>query len=270
MKRITGLLAVAVVALSMSAFASTPDLSTCDVYILACHYTNSSRETSYNINRVVIHKTEGATASGAANWFANCASGGSAHFTFDKANGYCYQSVLEEDIAWQAGYSSTNSCSVGIEHSGWVSSNDTSTACYNESAIETKSCVTYYAVPCNRTYIIGHNQVPGCANPGGGGTSCHTDPGAYWNWNYYMSKCNPVTNVDRVCDNSSGSFTASLTSSQAFLAPGTEPFTKIRPRSASVRTTSRFCWVRWRSPMWPAIFLFLNTRPGSWRLPVEP
>ena len=32
-------------------------------------------------------------------------------------------------------------------------------------------------------------------------------------------------------------------------APGTEPLTKIRPRSASVRTTSRFCCVRWRSPM---------------------
>ena len=28
--------------------------------------------------------------------------------------------------------------------------------------------------------------------------------------------------------------------------------------------------MRLRAPIWPAIFLFLKTRPGSWRLPVEP
>src|SRR5690606_3787101 len=48
-------------------------------------------------------------------------------------------------------------------------------------------------------------------------------------------------------------------------APGTAPLTAIRPRSASTRTTSRFC-VLWRTaPMWPAIFLPGNTRPGLWR-----
>lgn len=177
------------------AVASTPDLPSCDVWKVACHYTNSSRESTYNINRVVIHKTQGPSASGAASWFANCDSGGSAQYTFDKANGYCYQSVLEEDIAWHCGYSSTNSNSVGIEHSGWVANNDTSTACYNESAIETRSCVVYYAVPANRTYIIGHSEVPGCGTPGGGGVNCHTDPGKYWNWGYYIAQCQP-TQID--------------------------------------------------------------------------
>src|SRR5690606_32216935 len=53
-------------------------------------------------------------------------------------------------------------------------------------------------------------------------------------------------------------------------APGTAPLTAIRPRSASTRTTSRFC-VLWRTgPMWPAIFLPGNTRPGVWRWPIEP
>src|SRR3569623_825506 len=60
-------------------------------------------------------------------------------------------------------------------------------------------------------------------------------------------------------------FTASLTISQPPFEPGTEPFTKIRPRSTSVPTISRFCWVRFLSPIWPAIFLFLKTLPGSWR-----
>ncbi len=173
--------------LSACGFARTPDLESCDVWQAACHYTNSSRETSYNINRVVIHKVQGGTAAGCASWFANCASGGSAHFAFDKSNGQCYQCVYEADIAWHAGYSSTNSNSVGIEHSGWVANNDTSTACYNESAIETKSCVTYYAVPANRSYIIGHSEVPGCSYSGGG-NNCHSDPGKYWNWGYYMGQ----------------------------------------------------------------------------------
>src|SRR3546814_13960373 len=41
-----------------------------------------------------------------------------------------------------------------------------------------------------------------------------------------------------------GSLTASRTSSQPPFEPGTEPLTKRRPRSASVRTISRCCWGR--------------------------
>src|SRR3546814_729734 len=60
-------------------------------------------------------------------------------------------------------------------------------------------------------------------------------------------------------------FTASRTRTQPPLEPGTAPLTMIRPRSTSVRTTSRF-WVVMRSaPMCPAIFLPLNTLPGSCR-----
>ena len=64
--------------------------------------------------------------------------------------------------------------------------------------------------------------------------------------------------------------TASLTSTHEPSAPGTDPLIRIRPRSASVDTTLRFWVVTWTSPRWPAIFLPLNTLPGSWRWPVEP
>ena len=64
--------------------------------------------------------------------------------------------------------------------------------------------------------------------------------------------------------------TASLIVTQPPLEPGTAPFTMISPRSASVRTTCRFCVVTRTAPMWPAIFLPLNTLPGSWHWPVEP
>ena len=193
------------------AFASTPDLPQCNSWIAACCYTSSNRETSYDINRVVVHKEQDAHSSSAASWFANCASSASAHYAIDKDNGQCYQCVLETNVAWHAGYWNTNANSVGIEHSGWVANNDTSTACYDKSALETKSCITYYAVPYSRAYIIGHNEVPGCGTPGGGGTGCHTDPGAYWNWSLYMTKCNPnpVTNKDYIIDNNSGGFAAS-------------------------------------------------------------
>jgi len=189
MKKLTSVIVAALSALSLAGFARTPDLPSCDVWQLACHWTNASRETDYNINRVVIHKTEGGTASGASSWFANCSSAGSAQFVFEKVNGYCYQCVYEADIAWHAGYSSTNSNAVGIEHSGWTANNDTSTVCYNESGLESRSCRIYYAVPGNRTYVIGHSEVPGCTGYGGG-TSCHTDPGPYWNWGYYMGQVN--------------------------------------------------------------------------------
>ena len=163
-----------------AAFAATPDLPACDVYWPACHYTVLNRPSTYIINKVVVHKTQGATAAGAAGWFADCDSGGSAHYSFDKSNGYCYQSVLEKDMAWHAGHGPTNTNSIGIEHSGWVTQNDTSKACYNESGWETRSCIVYYGVPFNRTYILGHIEVPGCLNGTGGGVDCHTDPGPYW------------------------------------------------------------------------------------------
>src|SRR5262249_34957848 len=57
--------------------------------------------------------------------------------------------------------------------------------------------------------------------------------------------------------------TASRTSTQPPLEPGTAPRTMSRPRSTSVLTTTRFCVVTRSSPMWPAIFLPLNTLPGS-------
>lgn len=166
------------------AAASTPDLSSCDEWRLACssNYTNASRPSTYPINYVVIHKVQG-TAASAASWFQNCSAGVTAHFIFNNSSGYCYQSVYEADVAWHAGNWTYNTKSVGIEHGGYVSSNDTATVCYNESAKETKSCCIYYTVSHDRSHIIGHSQVPGAT---------HTDPGSYWNWTYYMSQSDPT------------------------------------------------------------------------------
>lgn len=174
----------AICALSVApAFAATPDLSTCDSWRPAhsSNYTVSSRPSSYPIRYVVIHKVQGSAAS-AASWFENPAANVSAHFTYNNTSGYCYQSVREKDLGWHAGNWTYNTQSVGIEHGGYVHLNDTADICYRESAIETRSTIIYYDVLWNRTRIIGHNQVPGAT---------HTDPGVHWNWNLYMSYCNP-------------------------------------------------------------------------------
>ena len=44
--------------------------------------------------------------------------------------------------------------------------------------------------------------------------------------------------------------------------------TIIRLRCSSIRTTSRFWVVLRTAPMWPDIFLPLNTRPGVWFWPM--
>jgi N-acetyl-anhydromuramyl-L-alanine amidase AmpD len=169
---------------SFCSVASTPDLPSCDEWRLACsgNYADSSRPSSLSINYVVIHKVEG-SAAGAASWFQNCSAGVSAHFIFNNSSGYCYQSVYEADIAYHAGNWYYNQHSVGIEHGGYTANNDIATVCYNESALETKSCIIYYSVTWDRSHVIGHKEVPGAT---------HTDPGVYWNWTYYMQQCNPT------------------------------------------------------------------------------
>ena len=164
--------------------ARTPDLPSCDSWRPACssNYSNYSRPSSYPIQYVVIHKVQG-SAAGAASWFQNCSANVSAHYIYNNSSGYCYQSVYEADVAWHAGNWTYNTKSVGIEHGGYVSSNDTSNACYQESAKETKSCIIYYDVLHNRTRILGHSEVPGAT---------HTDPGSHWNWSYYMAQCDPT------------------------------------------------------------------------------
>lgn len=214
MSRVLLLLSSAMLLVSVGAVAGTPDLPSCNEWKPAatCNYTVGSRPSSESIIYFIVHKAEGSAAS-AASWFQNCAAAASAHYCFSNTSGYCYQSVREKDVSWNAGNSYYTHHSVASEHGGYTASNDVATACYDASALETKSCVIYYKVPYDRSHIIGHNQVPGCPNPGGGGTGCHTDPGGYWNWSYYMAKCNPNggggTAVEVINDNNSGFFSAS-------------------------------------------------------------
>jgi N-acetylmuramoyl-L-alanine amidase len=149
-----------------------------------CNYTNSTQETSHDIRKIVIHVAEG-SYSGTISWFENCAAQASAHYVVSR-EGRVAQCVRNEDIAWHAGWWDTNTHSIGIEHAGYVDNPNWFTgSMYHTSAKLSAWCCKEYEIPIDSKHIIGHDQVPGCSGSGGG-NSCHTDPGLYWNWKKYM------------------------------------------------------------------------------------
>lgn len=150
------------------------------------NYTDSSRS---SVDRVVIHTMEG-SYSGSISWFQNSSASASAHYMVRSSDGEITQMVDEEDTAWHAGHWDTNSRSIGIEHEGYISDPGTwyTEAMMAASAQLTRDICDRYGIPIDRSHIIGHNEVPGCSNPSGGGSSCHTDPGSGWDWNKYIDR----------------------------------------------------------------------------------
>jgi N-acetyl-anhydromuramyl-L-alanine amidase AmpD len=168
------------------------------------NYRVSSRETSYNIDRVVIHVTQGSYA-GTISWFQNPSANVSAHYVIKSSNGAITQMVRDKDVAWHAGNSTYNNRSIGLEHEGWVSDASWFTdAMYRASAALTRHLCDKYGIPKTRTGIIGHNEVPGAT---------HTDPGRYWNWTTYMNYVTggsqPPSWTTTVDNTTAGQFTAS-------------------------------------------------------------
>jgi N-acetyl-anhydromuramyl-L-alanine amidase AmpD len=164
------------------------------------NYTAANREADGNsIDYVIIHTTQG-SYSGTISWFQNPAAQVSAHYVIRSSDGEITQMVQNKDIAWHAGNWNYNVHSIGIEHEGYVDDPAWYTdAMYRASANLTRWICDTYGIPKTRSRIIGHNEVPGAT---------HTDPGPYWDWNYYMSLVNQSSEI--VVDNSTaGRFSAS-------------------------------------------------------------
>ena len=176
------------------------------------NYTNANRGPA-QIDKVVVHVAQG-SYSGTLSYFNDAGTCCSSHYTVSRY-GAVGQSVYEQDIAYHAGHYPTNKTSIGIEHAGYVGDASSFTdAMYRSSAKLTAYVAKKYGVPLDRGHIIGHNQVPGC--PGaGGGESCHTDPGRYWNWDKYMGYVRSyagggsTATYTQTVDNASPRFTAS-------------------------------------------------------------
>jgi N-acetyl-anhydromuramyl-L-alanine amidase AmpD len=151
------------------------------------NYTAANRPISHQIDKIVIHMTQGSWSS-ALNWFQDPVAQASAHYTVRSWDGFLGQSVLEKDIAWHAGNWPINQTSVGIEHEGFVSNPSWFTeAMYDSSAWLSGYLCNKYGIPVNRYHIFGHNEVPDPYDPGQlGGAGNHTDPGLYWDWDKYI------------------------------------------------------------------------------------
>jgi N-acetylmuramoyl-L-alanine amidase len=139
------------------------------------NYTAASRGAG-DITAVVIHTTQGSYA-GTISWFQNPDSNVGAHYVIRSSDGEITQMVDDSDIGWHA--RDGNSYSIGIEHEGFVDDPSWYTdAMYTASAQVTAYACSTYGFTCDRSHVVGHSEVPG---------NDHTDPGPYWDWDYYMA-----------------------------------------------------------------------------------
>ena len=173
-----------------------------------CNWEPRTKE----VSAVVIHYTEGSYA-GCISWFKNCDAEVSAHYVIRSVDGQVTQMVREKDKAWHA--RSANGYTIGIEHEAYGNIWEFFTeAMYQSSANLVRSiCSRYDTIKGYRTHDRDTLDNGFCLNNGlynlGGEGACiqirghqhypdqsHTDPGPYWDWNYYYKLINegaPVT-----------------------------------------------------------------------------
>ena len=172
-----------------------------DAYVQTpgCNY--SSRGTA--ISAVTVHTIQG-TYAGAISWAQNCSANVSYHYVVS-STGQITQMLCESDKGWHVG--TENPYTIGIEHDGYVSDPNNYTAAmyattadlcfditnsgYGISALRTAyfpwAADTYYnadGIPGSCVHIKGHQHFP---------NQTHTDPGQYWDWNYFYKLVNPNT-----------------------------------------------------------------------------
>jgi hypothetical protein len=174
-----------------------PKMPACDDSIRAVHF-GGTRPAS-QIRLIVIHSTEGDTAAGAAGWFANDASEGSAHVVVDQT--HCYRTLPDDVIPWGAKGDRVNEDGLHIEQAGYAKwSRDEWMA--NRSTIDNAARVVAawayeYHVPLrfltaddlraqgsNARGITSHVEVTRAFDVSGG----HVDPGVEYPIDYFMSK----------------------------------------------------------------------------------
>jgi hypothetical protein len=150
------------------------------------NFSVTNRPHDYPVDLIVIHDTE-VTFAEATRIFQDPARQVSANYIVS-ARGQIAQMVLEKDIAWHAGNWDYNTRAIGIEHEGDAYTPGSYTkAEYQASAQLAASICSRWGVPMDRSHVIGHYQVPDPDHPGlFGGYTHRTDPGPYWDWNYYI------------------------------------------------------------------------------------
>ena len=176
-----------------------------------CNWEPRTKE----VSAVVIHYTEGSYA-GCISWFQNCEAQVSAHYVIRSVDGQVTQMVREADKAWHA--RSANGYTIGIEHEAYgnIWSFFTEEMYRSSADLVRDICSRYDVIDGHRTFYRDTLDNGTCLNYGvhdlGGENACtkirghqhypdqtHTDPGPYWDWNYYYKLINegtPVTVVE--------------------------------------------------------------------------
>lgn len=176
----------------------------------SCNY--SSGRNGMMVSDVVVHYTEG-TYSGAIAWFQNCASSVSAHYVIRSIDGQVAQLVRESDKAWHVG--SANGYTIGIEHEAYgdVVSFFTEEMYQSSAALVRNICLRHLNINAQHVFYRDTLDDGTTLNVGqhnlGNATACtqirghqhfpnqtHTDPGPFWNWNYYYKLINPMVHID--------------------------------------------------------------------------
>lgn len=191
-----------------------------------CNY--SSGRGGHGISAITIHYTQG-TYAGSIAWFQNCTYNGvgaraSAHYVVRSIDGQVTQMVHEADKAWHVG--NCNPYTIGIEHEAYgdIASFFTPEM-YRSSARLARDICDRNSISPHRMFYRDTLDDGTVLNDGthslGGESACvkirghqhfpnqsHTDPGPYWNWNYYYKLVNDDTPVTRF-DTPSGTLTDS-------------------------------------------------------------
>jgi N-acetyl-anhydromuramyl-L-alanine amidase AmpD len=169
----------------------------------SCNYNSRN---GVAVTAVTVHTIQGSYA-GAISWGQNCDANVSYHYVIRRSDGQITQMLCEINRGWHVG--SENSYTIGLEHEGWVTNSDNYTepmyqasahlvrditnSGYGISAQRTSyfpwAATTNYnntSTPGSCVRIKGHQHFP---------NQSHTDPGQYWNWDYYFKLLNPNTPV---------------------------------------------------------------------------
>ena len=163
------------------------------------------------VSAVVIHYTEGSYA-GCISWFKNCDAQVSAHYVIRSVDGQVTQMVREADKAWHA--RTANGYTIGIEHEAYgnIWSFFTEEMYRSSADLIRDICSRQAIINGHRTFYRDTLDNGTCLNNGlhdlGGEEACtkirghqhypdqsHTDPGPYWDWNYYYKLINEGTPV---------------------------------------------------------------------------
>jgi Negative regulator of beta-lactamase expression len=174
-----------------------------------CNYTQGRTQT---ISNITIHYTQG-TYAGSIAWFQNCNAQASAHYVIRSIDGQVTQMVAESDKAWHVGVA--NGYTIGIEHEAYgnIHSFFTSAMYLSSANLVRNICTRRTNIRTFRTFYRDTLDDGSVLNAGlhnlGGATACtqirghqhfpsqsHTDPGPYWDWNYYYKLLNPATITD--------------------------------------------------------------------------